>query len=373
MRVDLKGIHSSIKKLSDGTKRTYYYAWRGGPRLEGEPGSREFSASFQKAAADHREKGLADKANVSFLVDRYLDSQDYLKLAPRTRSDYRKIADVITTKFGDLAIAALAIKRVRVNFLDWRDELAKASPRQADYAWTVLARIFSWSVARGHIDHNPCTKGGRIYDGNRAENVWLPEHEKAFLEKASPAITLAMTLALWTGQRQGDLLALTWFAYDGECLRLRQSKTGVRVTIPVGGPLKVLLDARRGDAPKDGKILLNSAGEPWTADGFRVSWRKTCIRAKVTGLTFHDLRGTAVTHLFAAQCSEAEVATITGHSLQDVQSILDANYFSRDIGLARSGIAKLEASRALKTGLQKAGNPLIDIGAKIAPFVGKGE
>lgn len=31
-----------------------------------------------------------------------------------------------------------------------------------------------------------------------------------------------------------------------------------------------------------------------------------------------------------AECTEAEIATITGHSLRDVSSILDAQYLNRD-------------------------------------------
>jgi hypothetical protein len=41
-------------------------------------------------------------------------------------------------------------------------------------------------------------------------------------------------LALWTGQRQGDLLRLPWSGYDGSVIRLKQGKTGARVTVPVG-------------------------------------------------------------------------------------------------------------------------------------------
>jgi hypothetical protein len=47
---------------------------------------------------------------------------------------------------------------------------------------------------------------------------------------------------LWTGQRQGDLLRLPWSAYDGTHIRLRQSKTGRRVEIKAGAPLKAALD-----------------------------------------------------------------------------------------------------------------------------------
>ena len=65
-------------------------------------------------------------------------------------------------------------------------------------------------------------------------------------------------------------------------------------------------------------------------------------RGGVVGVTFNDLRGTAVTRLALAECTEAQIATITGHSLRDVRSILDANYLHRDPALAESAIKKLE-------------------------------
>ena len=55
-----------------------------------------------------------------------------------------------------------------------------------------------------------------------------------------------------------------------------------------------------------------------------------------------DLRGTAVTRLALAGCSESEIATISGHSLRDVRSILDSHYLHRDPALAESAIRKLE-------------------------------
>ena len=57
---------------------------------------------------------------------------------------------------------------------------------------------------------------------------------------------------------------------------------------------------------------------------------------------FNDLRGTAVTRLALVGCTEAEIAAITGHSLRDVRSILDAHYLHRDPALADSAITKLE-------------------------------
>jgi hypothetical protein len=45
MRIRLKGLNSVAKTLADGRIVTYYYAWKGGPRLKGEPGTPEFIAS----------------------------------------------------------------------------------------------------------------------------------------------------------------------------------------------------------------------------------------------------------------------------------------------------------------------------------------
>jgi integrase len=86
----------------------------------------------------------------------------------------------------------------------------------------------------------------------------------------------------------------------------------------------------------------------WTEDGFRSSWSKAPEKAGIPdGLTFHDLRGTAVTRLAEAGCEVPEIATTTGHSLADVEAILDVRYLGRTTKLAVSAVAKPErAARA---------------------------
>ena len=67
----------------------------------------------------------------------------------------------------------------------------------------------------------------------------------------------------------------------------------------------------------------------------------------MSGLTFHDLRGTAVVRLAIAGASVPQIATVTGHSLKDVEAILDAHYLGRDIQLAEAAMLKLEARTRL--------------------------
>jgi hypothetical protein len=102
------------------------------------------------------------------------------------------------------------------------------------------------------------------------------------------------------------------------------------------------LDAAKAARGAATTILVTTNGMPWTGDGFRSSWRNACKKAGVTGLTFHDLRGSAITRLAVAGATVPEIATISGLSLGDVRGILDRHYLNNDVALAESAIRKLE-------------------------------
>jgi len=277
------------------------------------------------------------------IIAQYKAAPEFTGLATSTRRAYLTYIKLIEIEFGDLPLAALADRRVRGDFKTWRDSFA-ATPRKADYAWTTLARVMSFAKDRGIISTNPCERGGRLYVANRRDKIWTEQDIAAVLAVASEEIQLALILALWTGQRQGDLLRLSWSAYESPNIRLRQSKGGRRVAMPAGAPLRALLDATARRGPL---ILTNTRGLAWTSDGFRTSWAKTCERAGIDGLTFHDLRGTAVVRLAIAGATVPQIAAVTGHSLKDVEAILDAHYLGRDIRLAEAAVLKLEARTKL--------------------------
>jgi integrase len=340
VRVRLKGLASVTKKLATGERRTYFYAWRGGPRLDGEPGSPRFIASYNAAIATK----IAPPAGVlQGVLTKYQSSSAFTGLTPRGRADYTQHIVRIEKEFGDLPLTALADKRTRNVFLEWRDQRALTSARQADYGWTVLKAILNWALDRGLVTHNPATKGGKLYHGSRVNQVWTDVQEANFLSKAPKTMHLPLLLGLWIGARQGDLLRLTWSAYDGAFIRFTPSKTerktGVRVTVAISGPLKMALDSTPKRSPL---ILTNADGQPWNKDAFQKAWARACKMAGVEGVTFHDLRGTAVTRLAKAGASHIEISQITGHSLKDVGRILEKHYLAHDPSIAASGIAKLE-------------------------------
>lgn len=335
MRVMLKGIHRVPRRLADGAKVFYYYAWRGGPRLRGEPGSPEFITSYQEA---YKSRTTAANGTLHQLVTEFRGSSEYKSLSDSSKRAYQTYLNLIDTEFGDLPLEALSAPEIRGDFKAWRDGMAD-TPRKADYAWTVLARVLSVAKDRGRITVNPCERGGRLYKAERTESLWTEDHIARFMDAASEELQLALVLALWTGQRQGDLLRLTWSAYDGSTIKLKQSKTGRRVVIPVGPTLRDHLTAAKRRAVT---ILTNTEGNTWTSDGFRASWGKACDRAKIEDVTFHDIRGSAVTRLALAGASVPEIASLTGHSLKDAEDILQTHYLGRDVRLAEAAMRKRE-------------------------------
>jgi hypothetical protein len=212
-----------------------------GPLLRGEPGTPEFVASYNEAVA---RKTMPPKGTLLSLLRQYQASEDFTGLARSTRRSYVALIVRIEKSFADFPLAALTDRRTRGVFKAWRDNIAAESGRrQADYAWTVLARVMSWGLDRGIATANPCERGGRLYRASRADKIWTTADEAAFLANAPAHLHLPLLLALWTGQRQGDLLRLPWSACDGKYIRLRQSKTGRFVQILVGAPLRAMLDA----------------------------------------------------------------------------------------------------------------------------------
>jgi integrase len=340
MLARLKGVNSKRVVAADGTVKVYYYAFKGGPRLEGEPDTEEFLASYYLATKVRP----ADGATFEAVIDAYMDSKEFKGNAAITQSEYRRYIGYIKEAFAEFPIAGFMEDEARAEFLDWRDEMAERGTRTADYAWSVLNCIVNWSISvpKYGIKFNPCAKAGKLWKGSRAEIIWEDKQEAAFLKVASRQMRLPFMLAMWTGQRQKDILTVPWTAYTGTHLNIRQSKTGKNVRVQVGTALKALLDT----TPRKGvQIVLNEDDMPYTGSGFRASFRRTRIRAGVHGVTFHDLRGTTVTLMAEGGASEMEIASITGHTIGQVKSILEKHYLATSQRLGDRAIAALEGRR----------------------------
>lgn len=322
MEAKLVGLHEVKATLADGTKRTYYYAWRGGPRMKAKPDTKAFGQEF--ARHQQRRPVPSGDQTVGKLLDDYLSSAAFQKLRPSTKRDYERIVGAVRIQFGTLPLGALDAKGARKAFMDWRDTM-RDTPRSADMHLSVLQRIFSWGKDRETILRNPLERHERLHDGgNRKDRIWMPSQLERLLTAGAPHLVAVAKMALWTMQRQADILTMPTIAYDGGRLWITQGKTGARVRVRPAEALVPILEASKGRQ----RILVNSYGDNWTSDGFRSSWGKEIGRLNIEGVTFHDLRGTGISYAYANGMDIERIAEVSGHSKAECEAIIRRHYLA---------------------------------------------
>lgn len=335
MLVKLKGIHKVKRRLASGEVRVHYYAWRGGPKMEAEPNTEAFAAELLKHRA---ESAPAEVKTLDDLIDAFQKSPAFSALAEKTQDSHKFSFKEIRKEWPKLPLKLTQQRGMKAMIRKWHHTFS-ANPRKADQMLFSLSRVFTFGIDEETIDKNPCTGINRLYTGSRKESVWTPELIALFREKSTAHMLLAFEMAINTGQRQGDLLLLTWKQYDGTHLSFEQGKTKKRVRVKVNSKLKAMIDA----LPRDKmRILNNSRGRPWTKDGFKTSWGKECARLKIEGVTFHDLRGTFITERRREGSTTEQIASITGHSIAEVGRVLEKHYLATDQQTSDAVILRME-------------------------------
>lgn len=327
-----KGVWFTKKRLASGEVVRYGYLGRG-PGMEAL--GREGSPDFHSRLAELLRRTPAE-GKVAFLIWRYKSSAEFEKLRPLTQRDYRRQLDKVQVKFGKLSIGAMNAPLISDHIYRWRDDMAKASPRQADYAISVLAAMLTWSVRRGLIDHNRAAGVSDVYAANRRENVWSPEQEADLHAKASDPLRWVATVAVETGLSQQDLLVLPKSAVQGELLVSRRLKNGTPVAIPISPRLRAVLNEFPAT---DSVMLLNKAdGKPWDlkGNGLRAAFRDSCAEAGITGRTFHDLRGTFITRRRTLGWTAEETALCSGHKVKGEEGAQSAYVDRLSVAIANA-------------------------------------
>jgi integrase len=296
--------------------------------MTSKPGTKAFTQEFVRLTRD-REKA-ATEGTIGSLIDEFRKTAGYQKLAASTRRDYERQLATIRVKFENFPIKAIEARGSRRIFLNWRDTM-KEAPRSADMHIALMSRLFSWAKGNEIILRNPLEEVERLHSGTRRDIIWSDEQLTKLLTEGVAHLRQVALIALWTMQRQADILTMPTLAFDGQRVSIKQGKTGARVRV-VAAPdiLPVLKKAKEGERQR---VLVNSFGQNWTSSGFRASWRKEMARLKIKGVTFHDLRGTAITYAYAnLDRSHDEkiklISEISGHSQDDAESIIRKHYLA---------------------------------------------
>ncbi len=125
-------------------------------------------------------------------------------------------------------------------------------------------------------------------------------HHAAFLccetrHDMPPLCGAQLDLAVCTGQRRGDLLALKRDQLSGEGITFKQSKTATRVLIEWSKDLEAIIARAKAMSPQIPAeyLLRKHNGRPYTEDGFSAIWQRLMVKyAEAGGVRFSALAST---------------------------------------------------------------------------------
>lgn len=228
-------------------------------------------------------------ATINEILDRF--ERDYVPhLAPRTRTDYGRHILVLRSAFGAREADSLTPRELG-GFLNVPKGKIQRNRQMAVLSCAMGEAVGRWYMA----DRNPCRDVKRNPTRHRNRYVSDAEFEgcKAL---ASIRVRCAMELALLTGQRQGDVIALLWSQVTDR-IYVQQGKTGKRLAIKITPAVEAALDKcwlLKGSGCTGGAhVLPTRTGKPYTSEGFRACWQRTMRKWVQLGnkrFTFHDIR-----------------------------------------------------------------------------------
>jgi integrase len=336
-----------------GKRLTRYHSFKGSKK------EAEIELTRLKAGADRGEYIDPSKTTLAEFLDRW-EAWVATQVSTKTLERYKELAaHHVRPHLGSARIQRLKA----INFAELYGRLqrpkpkgAGLAPRTVGHVHRLLHRIFGHAVKWGVVAINPVAA---------AEP---PRVERTEIEILSPGqITTVLralrgrslygvaVIALATGMRRGEIVALRWGDIDLDQGKLRversleQSNAGLAFKEPktkagrrvVSIPPSIIAELRNhwreqqeqrlalgiGKAGDDDLVFPRWDGSPWPPDRLSSTWAKTVSVLNLPRVTFHALRHTHASQLIAAGLDVVTVSHRIGHSSPTVTLGVYAHLF----------------------------------------------
>ena len=279
----------------------------------------------------------------------YLDNrQGYLSAT--TMHAYEQVMQThILPRMGHMRLCDIQTRDVRLLIDALADPSARCGgqggrlkPRTIHKIYSVLRSVFALAVDLDVLESSPC----------RPEKIRLPrieepqvqfytvkEAEKLLCCLASEPVKwrCLVTMALFTGMRRGELLALRWEDIDmktgavnvtksqyklaGQQTQIKSTKTPKSIrTLYVPQQVLALLrlwreeQAQKNPARDNMPVFTGRGGVPMSPDSVTTTWRLFLKKYDLPHRKLHSLRHSTATLLLSAGFSLADVSAQLGHS-----------------------------------------------------------
>lgn len=320
--------HSHRPRRDWGTGSCYQTArgyWRVSVGLPSPPGlgrrRQEWQYRTEEAARRQLEavqrrlaRGLPAEEGRVTVAEYAQDWLAQLQVKPSTVSMYRSIVTHQLGHVGDMRLTRVGVPDIRDLLREREREGYSGRTRRA--VLDVLRMMFRMAEGDQLVDGNPAAlvKAPRI---DAKEPVhFTAEQARRFLDAAKDdALASLYAVALGTGLRRGELLALTWRDVDSEAgtVTVRSGKTRAAARrVPLPGFARVALAG-----------LDRRPGPVWSYSAGYVSRHVAviCARAGVPRIGMHGLRHSTASILLAEGVEMEVIKQILGHTKVSMTSL----------------------------------------------------
>jgi len=257
--------------------------------------------------------------------------RDGKPLSPTTRELYDLLwRRWLEPTFAEVALGKVTLETVRI----WLAEARSAHPSstQPAKAYRLLRVIFNVAVDDEKIFANPCRIKGAGQECAPERPVAMPEQVLAIADAIEPQYRALVILGAWCSFRFGELAALRRGRVDllhrkihateqlvelaGGKTEFKAPKSGSGRTVDVPAELVPILEdhlAEHVASEPEALLFTSPEGHPLRRTKFRPRWATACQSAGVTGLHFHDLRGSGATWAAVAGATLPELMHRLGH------------------------------------------------------------
>jgi integrase len=352
------------------SQRIIHYISFRGTRREASVKLTELLAARDKGTYVEPSK-LTVAEHVRARVDQWERSGD---IGPKTAERYRELVEnQIVPHLGAKLLQKIKPQDLEswhrvLKFAGRKDGTGGVSSRTIGHAHRILKKALGEALKNDLITKNAAASQ-RAPKVEEEEMVILTSEQVNVLLPALAGRTIyaPVIVALFTGLRRGELLALRWrnIDLDGKVARIREAleetkklglrfktpktKNGVRdITLP-DIIVEVLRDHRRqqlelrlalglGRLGDDALVFPNPSGRPQSPRDFSTDWAAEAARLGLEAVTFHALRHTHASQLIDAGVDIVTISRRLGHATPNVTLAIYAHLFRKSDDKAAQAI-----------------------------------
>lgn len=244
------------------------------------------------------------------LADEYIANSMKTSL----KGDIGKLNGFLLPKWATKHVNTITSKDVRSTLRALRDK--GRTPATYNRYLTLIKTIFNRAVEWKLLTENPASCIKPLEENNWRER-FLSEDEVhrllAALENVPNNAANAIKLALFTGQRFGNIKAAKWCEISGTLWRIPKTKSGRSHKVPLTTEALMVLEKQHAINCNSEYVFPGKHGKPHLTS-VQTMWEKVRKEANLPDVRLHDLRHTYASWAINSGATLYDVQKLLGHS-----------------------------------------------------------